>query len=321
MRKVLSLIILLSIVCVSISCQGAYIDDNFLHSWMKYLDDDVKIIDVVIPGSHDAGSKGLVSNMDTQGTTIKEQLEAGVRYYDLRVKYNAQKRLAIYHGIQTGMLFETVLYEIAEFIENNPSEFLILDFQHFEIYPEDKLPELIIDVEATLAEYLNPEANALKKDIDLSKLTMGDIRQKKARYAVIWGRDEETTLAKNYIFRREDYLYSPYEKPEHQGDWDKLVNYFPNYYAVNDNSRFFVLQSQPTSGDLSLFNSTYLKDMNDYVDSIALDNELLTRTNIIMRDFIVQEPETVRAILRLNLNKGVIKKRYIEHFTLNTSKL
>ena len=317
-RKGIISIIILAVLLLSVGCNTVKIDEDFLCNWMQYLSDDVKIIDVVIPGSHDAGTKGLLMDMATQNSTIGEQLAKGVRYFDLRVKYNLDGKLAIYHGsLQTGVLFESVLNDIKSFIEAYPTEFLILDFQHFEIYPVEDLPILIIDVEAAIASALNPEAYALKKDVNLSTLTMREIRTSGARYIVDWGREEPTTLAKNYIFRREDALYSPYEGDEHREDWTRLLNYFPNYYAVNNNTRFFVLQSQPTGGDLEAFNDLYLADMNSYVDSLATNSELLSKTNIIMRDFTGENPETVTAILKLNLAKGTIKSDKIEMFTLN----
>jgi len=317
--NLLTVIFLFFVLSSSFSCSKAYIDEDFFSSWMKYLKDDCLLTTAVIPGSHDAGTNGLQLNMDTQSSTIKEQLEAGTRYFDLRVKYNYKHELAIFHGVQTGMVFESVLDDLSGFITANPTEFLILDFQHFEEGGGETLEQVQIDVEERISERLNPQENALKKGVDLKTLTIGNIRESGAKYIVTWGRDEETVLSKDYIFKREDYLCSPYNKPEHQDDWNRLMNYFRNYYAENDSTRLFVLQSQPTSGDLRLFNDTYIDDMNAFVDSLC-DSEYLNKTNIIMRDFIVHNPETVRCILRLNLVKGTIKEDGIKMFQLNTQK-
>jgi hypothetical protein len=81
------------------------------------------------------------------------------------------------------------------------------------------------------------------------------------------------------------------------------------------------LQSQPTGGMLEDFNDQHVVEMNAYVDSIAENPELLGKTNIIMRDFIVKYPETVRCILRLNLTKNNIAKKNIAMFTLNTGEI
>ena len=255
--------------------------------------------------------------MDTQESTIYEQLKAGVRYFDMRAKYNTDDKLAMYHGAQTGALLSNVLDEIRTFIDAYPTEFLILDFQHFEGNNYCTIDEQQIDVEAMISAKLNPSEYALKKPVDLSKLTMKDIRDKGARYIIVWGRDNESALNKDYIFPREEYLCSPYNKPEHQEDFERLRNYFPNYYALNDGTKFFVLQCQPTSGNIKAFNDTHLGEMNAYVASIADDEELLNKTNIIMRDFIVSSPDVIRTILRLNLDKNTIDNKYIKTFEIN----
>jgi hypothetical protein len=291
------------------------VDDNFYDSWMQYIKDDVKLINTVLPGSHDAGSEGLLFFMDTQHCSIAEQLEAGSRYLDLRVKYNRAGKLAMFHGSQTGPLFDDVLNMLITFIEENPSEFLVLDFQHFETPDPADLSALIIAVEEAFSAIMKPDEYALKKGMNLSTLTMGEIRAAGARYIVTWGRDEDITLGKNYIFRRDDYLDSPYVTEEHQDDWTRLMNYFPNYFAVNVGTKLFVLQCQPTSGDIDSFNSEYTDAMNAYAASLADNSELLMKTNIIMRDNVIANPETMSTIIRLNLSKNNVKAEYIEYFT------
>jgi hypothetical protein len=219
MKKIISAIFLI-IITLSLftGCKKAYIDENFFSDWMQYLDGSVKIIDAVLPGSHDAGSKGLVFAMDTQDSTVEEQLKSGARYLDLRVKYNLQGVLSLFHGSQTGAAFDDVLNQISSFIENNPSEFLILDFQHFEGDYEYTIEQTQIDAEKAIAAELNPEKYALKKGVDLSSLTIGKIRESGAKYIITWGRTEQSVLLKDYIFKREDYLYSPYVTEEHHED-------------------------------------------------------------------------------------------------------
>ncbi|MGI6701872.1 MAG: phosphatidylinositol-specific phospholipase C domain-containing protein [Christensenellales bacterium] len=317
--KCISRLIIVAIILFSLVNAGgcARIDEDFYSEWMRCISDETLIIDTVIPGSHDAGSKGLLFFMDTQESTIYEQLKAGVRYFDMRAKYNTDDKLAMYHGAQTGALLSNVLDEIRTFIDAYPTEFLILDFQHFEGNNYCTIDEQQIDVEAMISAKLNPSEYALKKPVDLSKLTMKDIRDKGARYIIVWGRDNESALNKDYIFPREEYLCSPYNKPEHQEDFERLRNYFPNYYALNDGTKFFVLQCQPTSGNIKAFNDTHLGEMNAYVASIADDEELLNKTNIIMRDFIVSSPDVIRTILRLNLDKNTIDNKYIKTFEIN----
>lgn len=65
-----------------------------------------------------------------QGHTVKAQLEAGVRYFDLRMLPDALNEK--YHAthVLLGAEIEPMLSDVAAFIANHPKEIVILDFQH-----------------------------------------------------------------------------------------------------------------------------------------------------------------------------------------------
>ncbi|XP_028263707.1 PI-PLC X domain-containing protein 1-like isoform X2 [Parambassis ranga] len=71
----------------------------------------------------------------TQEETITKQLDAGVRYFDLRIarKPNDSNptRLYFYHGLYTRTDVETVLQEIHDWALLHPKEILILALSHF----------------------------------------------------------------------------------------------------------------------------------------------------------------------------------------------
>ena len=65
-----------------------------LKNWMSDLDDNTKLNDIIMPGSHDAGMykvtarKGLCTKNHqaiTQVGDIEMQLEDGTRFFDFRV--------------------------------------------------------------------------------------------------------------------------------------------------------------------------------------------------------------------------------------------
>ena len=101
-----------------------------LDSWMSELSDDILVKDIIMPGSHDAGSYGMVWLGETQHLTIEEQLEIGARYFDLRVN-KLEDDYVIFHSIINGVEFLPILESIKNFIIENPTETLLLDFQHF----------------------------------------------------------------------------------------------------------------------------------------------------------------------------------------------
>lgn len=107
------------------------------HNWMSGISDSTALTDITMPGTHDSGTRNvdLPAWSKTQTLFITEQLNIGVRYFDLRLEhvsdvyYNAQ----IVHGSSNcwndkgGHL---TLYEVLEdmyaFLKANPSETLIV---------------------------------------------------------------------------------------------------------------------------------------------------------------------------------------------------
>lgn len=67
----------------------------------------------------------------TQNLSIIEQLHAGVRYFDFRVAVHpVTMEFRFVHGLY-GQLVPLALRDINTFINNNPLEVVILDFNHF----------------------------------------------------------------------------------------------------------------------------------------------------------------------------------------------
>ena len=103
---------------------------------MSYIKDDVRFLDVVMPGSHDAGTNGLGALYKTQNSGFYDQLIGGVRYFDTRVaEFNGNVRCvhadsgnALNNSNATGVLFKDLLNDLMRFINENPSEVIVLDF-------------------------------------------------------------------------------------------------------------------------------------------------------------------------------------------------
>ena len=58
---------------------------EYLSHWMRDIPDDVHLIDLSIPGSHDALSYRCISGAQTQTESIEKQFAWGSRFFDLRV--------------------------------------------------------------------------------------------------------------------------------------------------------------------------------------------------------------------------------------------
>lgn len=102
--------------------------------WMKYLNNDTQIFDVTLPGTHDTGAgpqdyQNWFNFVQCQAWTISEQLQAGIRYFDIRVAPYYDK-LKIYHGIiDLNLDFKDVMNDFVSFLKQFPSEFLFISLK------------------------------------------------------------------------------------------------------------------------------------------------------------------------------------------------
>jgi Phosphatidylinositol-specific phospholipase C, X domain/Jacalin-like lectin domain len=86
--------------------------------------------DIVVPGSHDAGTYVMYHDADTkssqcQRVNIVEQLRAGSRYLDLRA-WKSGGTYWMYHGLAwTSVKLEDVLQQILTFLNESPKEIVI----------------------------------------------------------------------------------------------------------------------------------------------------------------------------------------------------
>lgn len=95
-------------------------------TWMSRIPDDRAISRISMPGSHDAGTASLpegsiTSTAHTQNFTITEQLEDGLRCFDIRLK----KNMKYGHTLEARDGYDETLVDIRKFLEENPSEFIV----------------------------------------------------------------------------------------------------------------------------------------------------------------------------------------------------
>lgn len=312
--------ILLSALCIALlffrligKNRKSFESDSSLINWMSKIDDNTKVIDVVIPGSHDAGTKGTIWAAETQNCTIKEQLEIGTRYFDLRVEKKSDK-LVMFHKAASGMDFKPVMSWIKDFIIQHPSEFLLLDFQHFKGNSQLDVARVVM-TELCEPGLLIGNTNECS-DLDFVRnLTVGEVRGK---CIVFWG--DESPLPNQYFFSRNtnectmDYacLDSYYIASIHRKSTEELISMaHPIYFQreaklkkINKNC-VFVLQCQLTDRYV-IRGPWFLERRNDgimteYINSIK-DSNYLSHINVIMRDFLTSRK--CRDIIDLNIYKN-----------------
>lgn len=292
--------------------------DPVLSSWMGRISDDTPINRIIVPGSHDAGTVGVVWAAETQSYTIKEQLLSGIRYFDLRVHKRGDNDYVMFHSIADGMSFLTVLEWIRDFIKENPTELLYLDFQHFKGDSQKDVCDL-------LQKYLGEDGLLLNNDTELSdlqfirSLKLKDVRGK---CIVFWG--DKSIAKESFLFPRntdrctEDQmcLDSYYIAPLHKKTTEVLVGEaHPQYFGrmqklkAKGEDGIFVLQCQLTDG--IVVRGPWARDkqnnakMNEYVRCLK-NSDVLLNLNIIMRDFVT--PKKAADIINLNANTSNMKE-------------
>ncbi|NLJ94788.1 MAG: phosphatidylinositol-specific phospholipase C [Clostridiaceae bacterium] len=103
-------------------------------SWMANLADDKNLSQISVPGTHDtmAYNDNLTfGNITrTQCLSLDQQLNAGIRYLDIRLNYQ-KDHFKINHGpVYLGYNFTDVLETVTQFLSQNPSEFILMRIKH-----------------------------------------------------------------------------------------------------------------------------------------------------------------------------------------------
>ena len=286
--------------------------------WMKYIKDDVKLTEVIMPGTHNAGSYGMLPVGCCQDGTFYSQFAHGVRHFCIRYCGDKKKGVVLSHGPIKGATLAEGLTSIRRMIEDNDSEFFIFDIREYYnqkigpislTYPTD-------DAEVTklIEEYLAPEKYAYTDFEHVSDITFGDIRRSGKRYLIINYRN----------------AYQPWCKEvEHILPWNPVLHgKKPEVFAAEVLMQFnneqtngiywFQTQLTPVFGLKMKTPRALEKSLRPYyqqiIDSIAANKFYLESANVISGDFMTEDYSKCREIIKLNLLKGTVKEDLREEF-------
>jgi len=146
-----------------------------MNSWMSGLQDNISISKISIPGTHDSGARvdaPVVSGTaKTQDLSIAEQLNAGVRFLDIRCRH-IDNAFAIHHGaIYQNLNFDDVLNACYAFLNSHPSETIIMSVKE-----EYDASNTTRSFEQTFDSYV--QKNLSKWDLGANIPTLGAVRGK-----------------------------------------------------------------------------------------------------------------------------------------------
>ncbi|NIF07948.1 phosphatidylinositol-specific phospholipase C [Chryseobacterium sp. Tr-659] len=146
-----------------------------LNSWMANLQDNISLSKISIPGTHDSGARvdaPVVSGTaKTQNLSIAEQLNAGVRFLDIRCRH-IDNAFTIHHGaIYQNLNFDDVLNACYAFLQSHPSETIIMSVKE-----EYDASNTTRSFEQTFDSYV--QKNPSKWDLGASISKLGEVRGK-----------------------------------------------------------------------------------------------------------------------------------------------
>ena len=100
-------------------------------NWLSGLLDDTSLQTLHIPGTHNSAAlyEPLSGTAKCQSLSITEQLEAGVRFFDIRCRHR-NDRFELYHGIvDQKQNFSQLQRTLTKFLQTNPREVLLISIQ------------------------------------------------------------------------------------------------------------------------------------------------------------------------------------------------
>ncbi|TDS11138.1 phosphatidylinositol-specific phospholipase C [Sphingobacterium paludis] len=136
-------------------------------NWMSAIPGDRSLVTLSIPGTH--GSGGLIEpfpgTAKTQNLTIAQQLNAGVRFLDVRCRF-INNNFVIHHDrVYQNLNFDQVLQSCEDFLEANPSETIIMSVKE-EYTPSGNT----MSFEQRFMNYANSYAGLFRLDADVPSL-------------------------------------------------------------------------------------------------------------------------------------------------------
>lgn len=152
LKKVLSCTAaLLTAAAISLTAE-----DYTSANWMSQISDSTQLSAISIPGTHDSGAtyESVYGTAKCQSLGISDQLEAGIRYLDIRCR-NYEDAFVIHHGsVYQHLNFDDVLTACRNFLSENPTETIIMSVkEEYDAYGNSK------SFETVFLEYMNTYSN------------------------------------------------------------------------------------------------------------------------------------------------------------------
>lgn len=142
--------------------------------WMSTLKDNAMLSEIAMPGTHDSGAyKRFVDSVKTQTLNFSQQLEYGIRVFDIRVRHTSD-RFALHHGsVFLDVMFGDFMNAVDGFLSKNPSEAVLFRLKQ-ERDPDNNNTR---SIDKTLEYYIELHKNKYL-NLQTMNTALGDVRGK-----------------------------------------------------------------------------------------------------------------------------------------------
>ena len=251
--------------------------------WMKSLDDNTSIRGINMPGSHDTMALYSIGDLagQCQSLSLKEQLNLGVRFLDIRLKEENNKLKAVHGVVDQKASFASITKTIESFLNKHNDEFIIMSIKE-----EAKASNSKISFEESLQNYLT--SDIYLKDTSIPN-KVGDVRGKVillSRYsgssigipAFTGWQDSVTFTLPNDIYVQDTYKIT--SKEQKQEEIVKCFNEAGHALKINFLSAYRTNSFPPS------YSISSAKDINPWI------NKEISKYNdrgIVLYDFVSEE--------------------------------
>lgn len=224
-------------------------DLNSLNSWMASIKDETKLARISIPGTHDSGTFELRDPVKqvwgmTQELNFQEQMNNGIRFFDIRVRATSNTNLFLHHGIiYLYVSLWKFISDAQSFLNENSSETIIMSIKQ----DHDAIPGVTKDVTSIFKDTYYPESIFYKGITE--NPTLGETRGKIVVLSRISNSYEIAGFNANGW--QDNKTFS--RKINSNLTINVQDQYKVNYYPKKDAIRNFLVETNNNLSDNSLF--------------------------------------------------------------------
>lgn len=251
--------------------------------WMASLNDDTSLRDVNMPGSHDTMALYSIGDLagKCQSLSLKDQLNLGVRFLDIRLKEDSNKLKAVHGIVDQKATFADVTKTIESFLSKHSQEFLIMSIKE-----EADATNSTLSFEENLKTYLNSEIYLKTTNIPEK---VGDVRGK----VVLLSRYQDSTIgipafqgwqdSKSFTMSNDIYIQDTYKITSKEQKQEEIVRCFKESGHV---LKINFLSAYRTDAFPPSYAVSAAKDINPWI------NQEIKRYNdrgIVLYDFVNED--------------------------------